>query len=93
MKRLFALLAAAALAVTLSAVAGARSTSAPTMSPGYLTVGFGDPAVNFANGKVRVKGNDEATVTVAQLGQMALRSKGGPIIGHGSFAVSRLLSV
>ena len=53
MKRLFALLAAAALAVTLSAVAGARSTSAPTMSPGYLTVGFGDPAVNFANGKVR----------------------------------------
>jgi polar amino acid transport system substrate-binding protein len=53
LKRLFALLAAAALAVTLSAVAGARTASVPTMSPGYLTVGFGDPAVNFANGKVR----------------------------------------
>lgn len=53
MKRVFALLAAATLAVTLSAVAGAQSASVPTMTPGYLTVGFGDPAVNFANGKVR----------------------------------------
>jgi polar amino acid transport system substrate-binding protein len=53
LKRLIALLAATALAVMLSAVAGARTASVPTMSPGYLTVGFGDPAVNFANGKVR----------------------------------------
>jgi CO/xanthine dehydrogenase Mo-binding subunit len=42
--------------------------------------------LELANGKIKVKGNDEATVTLAQLGQMALRSKGGPIVGHGSFA-------
>ncbi|MGH3003727.1 MAG: substrate-binding periplasmic protein [Gaiellaceae bacterium] len=54
MKRLIALVAAAALAATLAAVAGARTSgSAPTMKPGDLVVGFGDPAVNFANGKIR----------------------------------------
>ncbi|MBI3973126.1 MAG: xanthine dehydrogenase family protein molybdopterin-binding subunit [Chloroflexi bacterium] len=42
--------------------------------------------LELANGRVSVKGNDESLVTVAQLGQMALRSKGGPIVGHGSFA-------
>ena len=53
MKRLVALVAAAALAVTLAAVAAARSSSPPTMHSGKLVVGFGDPAVNFANGKIR----------------------------------------
>jgi polar amino acid transport system substrate-binding protein len=53
LKRLLALLAVAALAVVVTAIAGARTASVPTMTPGYLTVGFGDPAVNFANGKVR----------------------------------------
>ena len=53
MKRLVALLAAAAVSVVLAAVATARTTSPPTMQPGTLVVGFGDPAVNFANGKVR----------------------------------------
>ena len=52
MKRLFALAATAALAFTIAAVAGARTTAAPTMTPGTLVIGFGDPAVNFANGKV-----------------------------------------
>lgn len=42
--------------------------------------------LELANSKVMVKGNPESTVTMAQLGQMALRSRGGPIIGHGSFA-------
>ena len=51
-KRLFALAATAALAFTIAAVAGARTTAAPTMTPGTLVIGFGDPAVNFANGKV-----------------------------------------
>ena len=51
-KRLFALAAIAALAFTIAAVAGARTTAAPTMTPGTLVIGFGDPAVNFANGKV-----------------------------------------
>jgi polar amino acid transport system substrate-binding protein len=53
LKRLIALLAVAALAVVLAAVATARTASAPTLQPGTLIVGFGDPAVNFANGKVR----------------------------------------
>ncbi len=53
MKRLVALVAVATLAVALAAVAGARPTSPPTMTPGKLVVGFGDPAVNFANGKIR----------------------------------------
>ena len=54
MKRLVALAAAAALAGTLVAVALARPTAAPpTMTPGKLVIGFGDPAVNFANGKLR----------------------------------------
>ncbi|HST18599.1 MAG TPA: ABC transporter substrate-binding protein [Gaiellaceae bacterium] len=53
MKRLVAFAVAAALAVMLAAVAAARPSSPPTMSPGKLTVGFGDPAVNFANGKIR----------------------------------------
>jgi polar amino acid transport system substrate-binding protein len=52
-KRLVALVAAATLAIALAAVAGARTASPPTMSPGKLVVGFGDPAVNFANGKIR----------------------------------------
>jgi CO/xanthine dehydrogenase Mo-binding subunit len=42
--------------------------------------------LELADGKVSVRGNPEASVTLAQLGQMALRSKGGPIVGHGSFA-------
>jgi polar amino acid transport system substrate-binding protein len=53
LKRLLALLAVAALAVVVTAIAGARTAGTPTMTPGYLTVGFGDPAVNFANGKIR----------------------------------------
>ncbi len=54
MKRLFALLAVAGLAVALAAVAWARpAASPPVMTPGKLVVGFGDPAVNFANGKLR----------------------------------------
>jgi polar amino acid transport system substrate-binding protein len=53
-KRLVALAAAAALAGTLVAVALARPAAAPpTMTPGKLVIGFGDPAVNFANGKLR----------------------------------------
>jgi polar amino acid transport system substrate-binding protein len=52
-KRLVALVAVAALAISLAAVAGARTSSPPTMHPGQLVVGFGDPAVNFANGKIR----------------------------------------
>ncbi len=53
MKRLVALVAVATLAVSLAAVAGARTSSPPTMKPGQLVIGFGDPAVNFANGKIR----------------------------------------
>jgi len=52
-KRLVALVAVAALAVSLAAIAAARTSSPPTMSAGKLVVGFGDPAVNFANGKIR----------------------------------------
>jgi len=52
-KRLVALVAVAALAFSLAAVAGARTSAPPTMKPGQLVVGFGDPAVNFANGKIR----------------------------------------
>ena len=53
MKRLVALVASAALAVALAAVAAAPAAAPPTMTPGKLVVGFGDPAVNFANGKIR----------------------------------------
>jgi polar amino acid transport system substrate-binding protein len=52
-KRLTALAAASALAIVLATAAGARTTSPPTMHPGTLVVAFGDPAVNFANGKLR----------------------------------------
>lgn len=52
MKRLIALVAVATLAVSLAAVAAARTTAPPTMSPGALTVAFGDSAVNFAAGTV-----------------------------------------
>src|SRR6266542_2166891 len=34
----------------------------------------------LADGKITVKGNPEASVSFAQIGQMALRSKGGPIV-------------
>jgi len=51
-KRLSALVAVATLTVTLAAVAAARTTAPPTMSPGTLTVAFGDSAVNFAAGTV-----------------------------------------
>jgi ABC-type amino acid transport substrate-binding protein len=51
-KRLTALVAAATLTVALAAVAAARTTAPPTMSPGTLTVAFGDSAVNFAAGTV-----------------------------------------
>ncbi|MDQ3700809.1 MAG: molybdopterin-dependent oxidoreductase, partial [Chloroflexota bacterium] len=40
----------------------------------------------LADGKVTVKGNPEASVTLAQLGQMSLRSRSGPIVGRGSFS-------
>ena len=53
MKRLVALVAAATVAVALAAVATARTNGPPTMQSGKLVVGFGDPAVNFANGKIR----------------------------------------
>ena len=52
MKRLVALVAIATLTVSLAAVAAARTTAPPTMSPGTLTVAFGDSAVNFAAGTV-----------------------------------------
>lgn len=52
MKRLVALAVTAALAFTIAAIAGAKTTPPPTMNPGTLVIGFGDPAVNFANGKV-----------------------------------------
>jgi polar amino acid transport system substrate-binding protein len=53
-KRLVALAAVAVLAVVLAAAAGARPAgSPPVMTAGKLVVGFGDPAVNFANGKIR----------------------------------------
>lgn len=42
--------------------------------------------LELANGRVTVRGNEEASMTLAQIGQMALRSKGGPIVGHGSFS-------
>jgi polar amino acid transport system substrate-binding protein len=51
-KRLSALVAVATLTVSLAAVAAARTTSAPTMTPGILTIAFGDSAVNFAAGTV-----------------------------------------
>jgi ABC-type amino acid transport substrate-binding protein len=51
-KRLTALVAVAALTVSLAAVAAARTAAPPTMSPGTLTVAFGDSAVNFAAGTV-----------------------------------------
>jgi polar amino acid transport system substrate-binding protein len=53
LNRLVILVAVAALAVSLATVAGAHTSSPPTMKPGQLVVGFGDPAVNFANGKIR----------------------------------------
>jgi polar amino acid transport system substrate-binding protein len=54
-KRLVALVAAATVAVSLAVVAAdaARSASPPTLQSGTLIVGFGDPAVNFANGSIR----------------------------------------
>ena len=42
--------------------------------------------LELKDGKITVKGNPEASVSFAQIGQMALRSKGGPIVGRGSFA-------
>lgn len=42
--------------------------------------------LELADGKITVKGNPESSVSFAQVGQMALRSKGGPIVGRGSFA-------
>jgi len=52
-KRLVALAFASALAIAVVASAGARPASPPTMHPGRLVVAFGDPAVNFADGKLR----------------------------------------
>jgi len=51
-KRLAALVAVAAVTVSLAAVAAARTSSPPTMTPGTLVIAFGDPAVNFAAGTV-----------------------------------------
>lgn len=52
MKRLTAFVAVAALSVTLAAVAAARTSSTHTMTPGVLTIAFGDSAVNFAAGTI-----------------------------------------
>lgn len=52
MKRLAVLVALATLAVVVAAAASAKTSSAPTMSPGTLTIAFGDSAVNFAAGTV-----------------------------------------
>ncbi len=52
MKRLTALVAVAALSVTLAAVAAARTSASHTMTPGVLTIAFGDSAVNFAAGTI-----------------------------------------
>jgi polar amino acid transport system substrate-binding protein len=51
-KRFAALVAIATLTVSLAAVANARTTAPPTMSPGTLTIAFGDSAVNFAAGTI-----------------------------------------
>ena len=53
MKRLVAFAAALLVTTALAATAGASTASAPTMHPGQLVVAFGDPAVNFADGKLR----------------------------------------
>jgi polar amino acid transport system substrate-binding protein len=53
MKKLpVALVAAAVCAVTATAAQARPSASLPTMSPGVLTVAFGDPAVGFAKGQL-----------------------------------------
>ena len=52
MKRLAALVAMATLSVFLAAAATAKTAAPPTMTPGTLTVAFGDSAVNFAAGTV-----------------------------------------
>jgi polar amino acid transport system substrate-binding protein len=51
-KRLAVLVAIATLAVSIAAVAAAKTSVPPTMTPGVLTVAFGDSAVNFAAGTV-----------------------------------------
>jgi len=51
-KRLAVLVAIATLAVSIAAGAAAKSSSAPTMTPGTLVIAFGDSAVNFAAGTV-----------------------------------------
>lgn len=51
MKRLATLLALASLVAAVAAQA--RPAAPPTLTPGTLTVAFGDPAVNFAAGTVR----------------------------------------
>jgi polar amino acid transport system substrate-binding protein len=51
-KRLAALVAVAMLTIGFAAVAAARTSAPPTMTPGTLTVAFGDSAVNFAAGTV-----------------------------------------
>lgn len=53
MKRLLALAATVLAASGLAAVAAARTSAPPTLHPGELIVAFGDPAVNFADGKQR----------------------------------------
>jgi polar amino acid transport system substrate-binding protein len=53
LKRLVAFAAALLVTTALAATAGASTASAPTMHPGQLVVAFGDPAVNFADGKLR----------------------------------------
>ncbi len=80
MKRLIALLAVAAFAASAAAVS-ARTAAPPTITPGTLTVAFGDPAVGFAVGTVR--GNtitnprgyevDLAKAVAAQLGLKTIK--------------------
>lgn len=37
-------------------------------------------------GRIRVRGDDENSVSLAELGQVALRTTGGPLVGTGTFA-------
>lgn len=60
MKRLLPLLGLAALVFVLAACGGSKnnntssnSSSLPTLTPGKLTVAFGDPAPGFAEGTIR----------------------------------------
>lgn len=42
--------------------------------------------LELADEKIQVRGHADTSVTLAQIAQMAYRSRGGPIVGRGSFA-------